>query len=113
MSKLTFEVGKSYQTRNMQKATILLIQPTYMVGEIEGRADNPYSWKRNGYQDRPTAPSGYDLLAEWREPVRMTAWLCRHRTLHHYRIFDETLTRDRDEWELRGVGEIVEGEGVE
>ena len=79
-SKLTFEVGKAYRCRDGKKATILLIQPTYMVGKIEERSTNPFLWRRGGGWLSEPIEHSCDLVDEWREPERVTVYVYRHVT---------------------------------
>ena len=66
--QLKFEAGKHYQTQDGHKATVLLIRPTYMVGEIEEEgSENPWVWNVGGrWHSHRT--SDFDLVGEWREP---------------------------------------------
>ena len=74
-SELTFEVGKHYKCRDGKKATILLIQPTYMVGEIKERSANPFIWNRGGGWLAEPIEHSCDLVAEWREPESVTVYV--------------------------------------
>ena len=110
-SKLTFEVGKHYRTRDGKKATVYLIRPTYMVGEIEGRTDNPYTWNRCG-EWKTGFPYSCDLVAEYREPARQTICMYRHRQTGEIWTIDRRVNAQPGPWELIGAAEIVEGEGL-
>ena len=113
-SELTFEVGKCYRTRDGKKATILLIRPTYMVGEIEGRDDNPYSWRLDGkWIAGHCMPYSCDLVEEWREPARQTMCMYRHRHTGEIWVVDKRVNAHPGPWELIAEHEIVEGEGME
>jgi hypothetical protein len=115
-SKLTFEVGKHYKTRHGKKATVYLIRPTYMVGEIEGRNDNPYTWTLAGYwSSGHGAPFSPDLVAEWREPVQMRVIMARHRVSGAVRIFCAGELPDswaKEVYEILDTFNLVEGEGM-
>ena len=126
MNNLKFEVGKCYRTRDGRKATVLLIRPGYtvllirpgyMTGEIEGfdATRGPFVWTTGGSFYRETIPSDLDLVAEWREPVRLRVVLTEKRmgNAKRLQVFRE------DEFEASGPGmyevidtfELVEGEG--
>jgi hypothetical protein len=112
-SKLTFEVGKHYKTRDGKKATVYLIRPTYMVGEIEKQTGNPYTWDREGLWHASKFPYSCDLVAEWREPRRWkvavyesvdgTCQVC---------CFNDIGGLAEVDWRLAAQAEIVEGEGL-
>ena len=111
-SKLTFEVGNHYWTRDKHKATIWLIRPTYMVGEIDGREDdNPFRWDLGGWWHPDRVPYSCDLVAEWREPRKVMAYAYRNTLTGS--VIVHTLPCLGCDWELIAQREIVEGEGME
>ena len=73
MSKLTFEVGNFYVTRDGRRVLILLIRQGYMVGEIDGE-NKPMSWCRSGMWSIGGIGHQLDLLAEWVPPKK---WVVR------------------------------------
>ena len=111
MTQLVFEVGRHYRTRDGRKASVLLIRETYMTGEIEDYNHNPITWNRGGGWFSEPVPSDVDLVAEWRDPVRVTVLLCRNTATGRVRAFSEH--RPAYNWELIAQRELVEGEGME
>ena len=117
IEQLKFEVGKCYRTRDGKKATVLLIREKYMVGEIKALSDNPYIWNIGGGWHPEAVPYSCDLVAEWREPARVTVGLMRRTAndeLGLIEIDSETYLEWKREngWELIARHEIVEGEGL-
>jgi hypothetical protein len=108
--QLTFEVGKHYKTRDGKKATVYLIRPTYMVGEIEGR-EAPHSWNTGGSWGSEPIPYSNDLVDVWREPARVMVLMYRNTATGKVRTFSEH--RPTRDWELIAQRELVEGEGME
>ena len=108
-SKLTFEVGKVYRTRDGEKVQIILIRPTYMVGEI---SYTPILWDPNGSYLGTLTPTGVDLVAEWQEPARVQVFVYRHRADGRLFACERSTAMDERYWELRAKREIVEGEGL-
>jgi hypothetical protein len=108
--QLKFEVGKCYRTRCGKKATVLLIRPTYIVGEIEGmESENPWHWNVCGGWHPEAVPVAWDLVSEWREPARVMARVFRHRISGNVEIWRVAPNPD---WQLIAQREIVEGEGL-
>lgn len=112
MTAIKFEVDKHYKTRDGRKATILLIRPTYMVGEIDG-IDTPVIWLPGGGITLEPYANELDLVAEWREPVRVRVTLVRHRVGGSVRVFESSeLSGSWSEvYEVLDTFELVEGEG--
>ena len=113
MTAIKFEVDKHYRTRDGHKATILLIRPHYMVGEIEG-IDTPVIWLPGGGITLEPYANELDLVAEWREPARLWVVLVRHRATGAVRVFEQKdLSVSWHElYEVLGTFELVEGEGL-
>ena len=111
--QLKFEVGKSYMTRDKRKATIDLIKPRYMVGEIEIAVQNPTVWNSSGGFYSEPIPCDLDLVAEWREPARVTVKLYRSSRDGSIASFTKSYPTSETYWQLIAQREIVEGEGLE
>ena len=107
--QLKFEVGKCYRTRNGRKVTIWLVRPGYVIGELEG-SHGPTAWTLGGGYFTKPIEHELDLVAEWREPARVTARLYRNTASGAVKVFAHH--RPSSDWELIGKGEIVEGEGL-
>ena len=110
---MKFETGTHYRTRAGRKATVLLIRPTYMVVEIEG--EHPPAIMTNGGNIyREPMICDMDLVAEWREPVRLRVTLVRHRVGGSVRVFESSeLSGSWSEvYEVLDTFELVEGEGM-
>ena len=108
-SEPTFEVGKHYKTRDGRKATVLLILTGYMVGTVEKDA-KPITWFAGGGAASEPYPKADDIVAEWREPARVMAYVYRNT-----RTGTVILNGDQylgGHWELIAQREIVEGEGL-
>jgi hypothetical protein len=110
--QLKFEVGKHYRTRDGKKATVLLIRPTYMVGEIKDRLDSPYIWQPGGNWHLEAMPYSCDLVAEWREPARVMVRVYRNYVSGELMATDSGIQVNPDGWQLIAHREIVEGEGL-
>ena len=112
MTAIKFEVGKHYRTRDGHKATVLLIRPYYMVGEVDGHA-GPFIWTQDGGHSRAAIPCNSDLVAERREPARLWVKLVRHRATGAVRAFEpkDLLGSWREVYEVLDTFELVEGEG--
>lgn len=110
--QLKFEVGKHYRTRDGRKATLLLVRPNYMVGEVEGCPVAPTTWFSSGRIYAFPTDDELDLVAEWREPKRITVYW--YRGVGRYSALEEisAKTRDQDCWQLIAKRQIVEGEGL-
>ena len=113
MTAIKFEVDKHYKTRDGRKATVLLIRPHYMVGEVEGHA-GPFIWTQDGGHSRAAIPCNSNLVAERREPARLWVMLVRHRATGAVRVFEQKdLSVSWHElYEVLGRFELVEGEGL-
>ena len=109
---MKFEVDKHYKTRDGRKATVLLIRPTYMVCEIECQRHPVITTKGGSIYSEPMEHE-WDLVAEWREPVRVRVTLVRHRVGGSVRVFESSeLSGSWSEvYEVLDTFELVEGEG--
>lgn len=76
MSELKIEAGKFYKCRDGRKAFVAGRSPFPshwpFVGVIEGASLETYGWQDNGVYDC-SGDDEEDLIAEWREPVAVTA----------------------------------------
>ena len=114
MNDLQFEVGKCYRTRDGHKATVMLIRPGYMIGEVQG-IDGPIRWWPSG-RIRPGHEGTIDLVAEWQDQVRVRVTMARHRVSGYVRVFksDELpIPWIKEFYDILDTFELVEGEGTE
>jgi hypothetical protein len=109
---MKFEVGKFYKTRSGRKCEILFICPqkyraTYpvMVG-LE-----PHVWSVNS-DGKSQVTEDYDIVSEWKEPIKIESWVNVYEDGIGRRIFDTKEIADENAIEGKRIA-CIKVSGVE
>lgn len=111
---LTLEPGRYYRTRSGQKAYVAAVNADaaasdYAIGWLRGVS---CEWFQDGRRSQEHA-SPYDLIAEWREPVKQAVELVLAKTPNGiaYVTFDRC-ANSGDATLARKTVELIEWEGL-
>ena len=113
-TKLTFERGKFYRTRDGSKAECL-----FVFGDDRGLFilnETGQYWvvhcRGNVFYD---VKSDLDITGEWRDPAKVQVGMYRHKITGQVRVWDEIAKAgwrsSPDYWELVEIWMLTEGEG--
>ncbi len=111
---LKFEPGKLYQTRGKQIAKCCHVFYKGLVIWAHDESEHVWTTGSDGrYYSKSNVNAEWDIIGEYVEPRRWKVYVYEGKLGRLYTRAEREPTPDPCDWTLRGIGEVVEGEGLD